>query len=79
MLIVSPVSGTVSVPFPMNAMSVCVSFIGVTPVFDTSSSQIGCGDNSNPSDDGGVVVAEVVSLVVVVVVAPAVVVLFSSS
>ena len=55
--IVSPVSGTVSVPFPMNVAILCVWFIGVTLVFVTISSQTGWADNSN---------ADVVIVVVVV-------------
>jgi len=63
MLIVSPVSGTVIVPFPSKSMILCVSFIGVTPVVATRSCQIGCGDNSIPDD--GVVIVVVVLLSVV--------------
>jgi hypothetical protein len=63
MLIVSPVSGTVIVPFPSKSMILCVSFIGVTPVVATHSCQIGCGDNSIPDD--GVVIVVVVLLSVV--------------
>ncbi len=32
-MIVSPVSGRVSVSFPINVISVCDAFIGLTPVF----------------------------------------------
>ena len=61
--IVSPVSGTVSVPFPMNVAILCVWFIGVKPVFVASYSQTSCDDNSIPPDDGeNVIVAADVGL-----------------
>ena len=76
--IVSPVSGTVSVPFPMNVAILCVWFIGVKPVFVASYSQTSCDDNSIPPLDDGenvIVAADVVVVVsLVVVVAPPVVV-----
>jgi hypothetical protein len=64
MLIVSPVSGIVIVPFPSRSLILCVSFIGVTPVVATRSCHIDCGDNSIP-DDGVVIVVVVVLLSVV--------------
>jgi hypothetical protein len=61
MWIVSPVSGTVSVPFPMNVAILCVWFIGVTLVFVAISSQTGRGDNSNA--DVAIVVVVVLPVV----------------
>jgi hypothetical protein len=68
--IVSPVSGTVSVPFPIKVAIVCVSFIEVTPVFVATSSQTGCDDNSNPDE---VLVVVLLPVVVVVVAATGVI------
>jgi hypothetical protein len=68
-LIVSVVFGRVNVPFPENVERICVWFIGVTPVVDNRSCQIGCADNSNPDDDD---YDDVVVVVVVVVLLPVV-------
>ncbi len=75
-LIVSPVSGTVIVPFPSNATMLCVRFIGVMLVVHTRSSHTGLADNSNPEDGGDDdgLVATVFVVVVVVVLLLAVVV-----
>jgi hypothetical protein len=67
-LIVSPVSGTVNVPFPKNVTIECVWSNGVTPVFAVLSCQIGCADKCITDEDGLVAAAAAAAAVLVVAV-----------